>query len=177
MSYLLWARGSTVEAAAQLRPGQVLRVGRRATCDLVLHPEFIAPFHAEIAHEGAVVRIRYLYKHHGGIRLNGERCQAGMLLAPGDELWIRHNKLWLEDPPGVDPAWLAWNGGVVSRLAQVAYHDRRLLEGLREPSRPAVLADALEDAGCGDTRLLGGLRGQRPPAWQMWVAELLAGRS
>jgi hypothetical protein len=40
----------------------------------------------------------------------------------------------------------------------------------------SLLADALEDAGCGDVSLLGGLRGQGAPVWQMWVAELLAER-
>ncbi len=40
--------------------------------------------------------------------------------------------------------------------------DPGLPEGTLEPSRLAVLADALEDAGCGDAELLGHLRGPGP---------------
>src|SRR5262245_27543724 len=57
-------------------------------------------------------------------------------------------------PVAVDPAWLAWNDGVLCKLAQAAY-DRQLPAGTLDPSRLAVLADALEEAGCTDADLLG----------------------
>jgi hypothetical protein len=78
--------------------------------------------------------------------------------------WRRHSLLVREvfgnpfRPAAVDPAWLAWNGGVVVRLARAAYEERRLLTGLLDNARLAVLADALEEAGCADGQILGHLR-------------------
>jgi hypothetical protein len=62
----------------------------------------------------------------------------------------------------VDPAWLAWNAGTVRRLAEAAYEQRALPDGTLDTARLAVLADALEEAGCGDAELLGHLRGPGP---------------
>src|SRR5262249_16783875 len=44
------------------------------------------------------------------------------------------------------------NGTV--RLAQAAYEERELPSGRLDPTRLAVLADALKDAGCTEARLL-----------------------
>jgi hypothetical protein len=79
--------------------------------------------------------------------------------------------------PALDPAWLAWHDGAVTRLARAAYEDRRLPEGTLDPARLAVLADALEDAGCTDTALLGHLRGQGPHVRGCWAVDLLLGKS
>jgi uncharacterized membrane protein len=49
--------------------------------------------------------------------------------------------------PRLDPAWLAWNGGLISKLAQAIYTERRFLD-------LPVLGDALEEAGCSDEPLL-----------------------
>lgn len=54
--------------------------------------------------------------------------------------------------------WLRWNGGIVPRLAQAAYDERRQ-DGTLDPDRLAVLADALEEAGCDDDEILFHLRG------------------
>jgi hypothetical protein len=53
----------------------------------------------------------------------------------------------------VEPAWLAWSGGTVVRLAAAVYADRRFRD-------LPVLADALEEAGCTDAAILGHLREQ-----------------
>jgi hypothetical protein len=50
--------------------------------------------------------------------------------------------------PPSDLAWLAWNDGLIPRLAEAAYRERELPSGLLAPARLAVLADALEEAGC-----------------------------
>ncbi len=78
--------------------------------------------------------------------------------------------------PALDPAWLAWHDGAVPQLARVAYEDRRLPEGTLEPGRLAVLADALEDAGCGDADLLGHLRGSGPHVRGCWAVDLILGK-
>jgi hypothetical protein len=75
--------------------------------------------------------------------------------------------------PAVDPAWLAWHDGSVSRLAQAAYEERRLPEGTLDPARLGVLADALEDAGCADADLLGHLRVPGPHVRGCWAVDLL----
>jgi hypothetical protein len=69
----------------------------------------------------------------------------------------------------VDPAWLTWGGGLVRRLAQSIYEERRF-GGL------PVLADALEEAGCDDADLLGHLRGPGPHVRGCWAVDLLLGK-
>jgi hypothetical protein len=75
--------------------------------------------------------------------------------------------------PAVDLAWLAWQGGTVRGLARAAYEERRLPDGALDPHRLALLADALEDAGCTDPDLLGHLRGPAPHVRGCWAVDLL----
>jgi hypothetical protein len=79
--------------------------------------------------------------------------------------------------PVVDPAWLAWRGGIVRELAQAAYKERRLPEGTLDPARLAELADALEQSGCEYADLLGHLRGPGPHVRGCWVLDLILGKS
>ncbi len=79
--------------------------------------------------------------------------------------------------PAVDPAWLAWRGGVVRELARAAYEERRLPDGMFVPARLAALADALEDAGCTDADLLGHLRGPGSHVRGCWAVDLVVGKS
>src|SRR5205823_10487 len=60
-------------------------------------------------------------------------------------------------PATVSPAWLTWHDGLVVRLAQAAYDQRNLPSGLLDNQRLAVLADALEEAGCTNAEILGHL--------------------
>jgi hypothetical protein len=76
-------------------------------------------------------------------------------------------------PAALDPSWLAWNGGTLPKLAAAAYEDRRLPEGTLDPVRLALVADALEDAGCADRELLGHLRGPGPHVRGCWAVDLL----
>jgi hypothetical protein len=73
----------------------------------------------------------------------------------------------------VDASWRTWNGGLVVALAQAAYEDRQLPLGLLAPDRLAVLADALEDAGCRDAGLTEHLRGPGPHVRGCWVIDRL----
>jgi hypothetical protein len=74
-------------------------------------------------------------------------------------------------------AWLTWNGGTVRDLARAAYQEPRLPEGTLDPARLAVLADALEDAGCSDAELLGHLRGPGPHVRGCWAVDLVLSKS
>jgi hypothetical protein len=77
----------------------------------------------------------------------------------------------------VDPSWLRWNGGTVARLAQAAYQDRQLPGGHLDRARLAVLADALEEAGCADAGLLSHLRSPGPHVRGCAVIDALLGKS
>jgi hypothetical protein len=54
-------------------------------------------------------------------------------------------------------------------VAQAIYDERAF-------DRLAVLADALEDAGCRDAGLIGHLRGPRPHARGCWAVDVLLGK-
>jgi hypothetical protein len=69
----------------------------------------------------------------------------------------------------VDPSWLAWNGGLLLRMAQRSYDERRFGE-------LPVLADALEEAGCTDPALLGHCWGPGKHVRGCWVLDLLLGK-
>jgi hypothetical protein len=76
----------------------------------------------------------------------------------------------------IDPAWLTWKSGVVVRIAQAAYDNRQLPCGTLVPARLAVLADALEEAGCADAEVLGHLRSPGPHARGCWALDLILGK-
>jgi hypothetical protein len=65
----------------------------------------------------------------------------------------------------------------VLALAKVAYDEREMPAGTLDASRLAVLADALEEAGCTDADLLGHLRGPGPHVRGCWAVDLLLGKS
>lgn len=80
-------------------------------------------------------------------------------------------------PAALDPSCLAWNNGTIPRLAQAAYEERQLPRDHLDPTRLAVLADALEEAGCSDLHLLEHLRGPGPHYRGCWPLDLLLGKS
>ena len=68
----------------------------------------------------------------------------------------------------VAPSWLAWNGGTIRGMARAIYDERAF-------DRLPVLADALEEAGCTNTEILGHCREPGPHARGCWVVDLLLG--
>ena len=64
----------------------------------------------------------------------------------------------------------------VVALAQAAYEQRVLPAGHLDPARLAVLADALEEAGCADAGLLGHLRSQGPHVRGCWALDMILGK-
>jgi hypothetical protein len=71
----------------------------------------------------------------------------------------------------------AWQSPQVVGLAQAAYEERELPAGTLDVARLAVLADALEDAGCDQPELLNHLRGPAPHVRGCWVVDLVLGKS
>jgi hypothetical protein len=80
-------------------------------------------------------------------------------------------------PPRIELGWLLWNDGIVGRLAEAAYQERQLPSGHLDPARLAVLADALEDAGCAEPTLLSHCRdGGAVHVRGCFVLDLLLGK-
>ena len=61
-------------------------------------------------------------------------------------------------------------------LAQTAYEERVLPGGHLDPARLAVLADALEEAGCTDAEILDHLRGPGSHVRGCWALDLVLGK-
>ena len=73
-------------------------------------------------------------------------------------------------PVVLDPAWRT---PTVTALARAAYEERELPAGTLDVARLAILADALEDAGCGDEQILDHLRGPGPHVRGCFVLDAL----
>jgi hypothetical protein len=78
--------------------------------------------------------------------------------------------------PTLDPSWALWNDGIVKRMAEAAYQERELPSGNLDAARLAVLADALEEAGCADVDVLAHLRGGGLHVRGCWVLDWVTGR-
>jgi hypothetical protein len=120
---------------------------------------------SEVAHS-AYLLLHALTRQHARAALRAWaagviRCVWGTLPSP---------------PVSLDPAWLAWNGRLVPRLAEDAYEERRLHEGALDAARLAVLADALQEAGCTDEAILSHLRSPGPHVRGCWAIDLILGR-
>ena len=79
-------------------------------------------------------------------------------------------------PVAFNTAWSPWNNGTVSKLAQAAYDDRQLPSGHLDAVRLAILADALEEAGCQGTAILEHCRGPGPHVRGCWALDLILGK-
>ena len=78
---------------------------------------------------------------------------------------------------GIAPAWLSWNNGTAVKLANAAYEERRLPDGVLDPARIGVLADALEDAGCTNDAMLHHCRQSADHVRGCWVVDAILGKS
>jgi hypothetical protein len=76
----------------------------------------------------------------------------------------------------LEPSVLTWNAACIPRLAQASYEDRQLPSGQLDTARLAVLADALEDAGCDNADILAHCRSDGPHVRGCWVVDLLLGK-
>jgi hypothetical protein len=66
---------------------------------------------------------------------------------------------------------------MVTGKAQGAYDSRSLPEGRIDLASLSILADALEDVGCADAKLMSHLRGPGPHVRGCWVLDLVLGKS
>src|SRR5262249_51534281 len=73
-------------------------------------------------------------------------------------------------PLAIDPTWLSWKAGIVSELARAIYDERTF-------DRMPFLGDALEEAGCGDPKILAHCRAEAVHVRGCWLVDLLLGKS
>jgi hypothetical protein len=71
---------------------------------------------------------------------------------------------------------IAWRTPTVIALATAAYEERHLPAGTFDMQRLAILADALEDAGCTNDQLVAHLREPSLHVRGCWVVDLLLGK-
>lgn len=76
-------------------------------------------------------------------------------------------------PVTIEQAWRSWNDGTVVKLAQALYEEREIPSGYLDVGRLAILADALEEAGCANDNILSHCRGPGPHVRGCWVVDLL----
>lgn len=115
-------------------------------------------------------------------------AEAVLLLLPADpRLGDSEKKAWCDlvrdifgprpfKPLTVDPSVLRWNDRAVVKLAQAAYDNRHPKRGTLDNIRLAVLADALEEAGCADQEILSHCRSRNDHVRGCWVIDLLLGK-
>jgi hypothetical protein len=147
----------------------------RATMALVGGEEFAADIVAreaaeELARNAVRVRKRKGFRHgtlagtYDGMR--AEEAAQSLLLRD-----VVGNPF--RPSPDLGDVWLA---GIVWKVGDAAYERRSLPSGALDPSRLAVLADALEEAGCTDPTILGHLRGPGPHVRGCWAMDLVLGK-
>ena len=71
---------------------------------------------------------------------------------------------------------LAWNERTVVRLAQRIYVERPLPDGTLDTTRLAILADALEEAGCPNEEVLSHCRSSNNHVRGCWVIDQILGK-
>lgn len=80
--------------------------------------------------------------------------------------------------PALAPSVRSWNDGLAVHLAHAAYEERVMPAGTLDPDRLAVLADALEDAGCDNEEILSHLRQQGVSHYRgCWALDLLLAKT
>jgi hypothetical protein len=106
----------------------------------------------------------------GTLILTTRRAWTDKLVAP-DKLMGLARDLFGHPfrPVVIEPAWLAWNGGTVARLAEAIYVNRDF-------DRLPILADALEEAGCADADLLQHCRSREEHARGCWAVDAILGK-
>jgi hypothetical protein len=104
---------------------------------------------------------------HPGPRENTEEEKARICN------WVRDMFNRFRSAVIIEPGWLAWNNGTVKLLAKAAYEERERLSGYLDRARLAVLADAVQEAGCDDEDLVTHLRAEGPHVRGCWALDLL----
>jgi hypothetical protein len=170
------------QTGADARPFEEISV-RQWAAAAVGHAAMLQPYQAAGQH--------YAAAHALGLAARLQRYSPGRRVPNASADWdriaaaeFRAQANLLRDVFGnpfrkvaIDPTWLAWNNRTVARIAEEASAARDPSSGALSPAHLAILADALEEAGCTNQAVLAHLRGPGPHVLGCWVVGALAGRS
>jgi hypothetical protein len=73
------------------------------------------------------------------------------------------------EPVAVNSTWLRWQAGVIVKMAEAIYSEHRFAE-------MPILGDALEEAGCSDSRILEHCRRHPEHARGCWLLDAILGK-
>jgi hypothetical protein len=140
-----------------------------------LHAALLAYHLATGAEEVPPERLAALAALNGSAAASwqGPAAQAAEERAQADLLRCLFGPRPLRPPPPPALAVLTWGDGLIPRLARAAYDSRLLPGGELDAARLTVLADALEESGCGDAELVLHLRGPGPHVRGCFVIDLI----
>jgi hypothetical protein len=82
----------------------------------------------------------------------------------------------IDHSPKIEPLWLAWSGNTIPRIARSIYDGRRRRSGTFDNRHLAILADALEEAGCTDADILDHCRKGGEHFRGCWLIDLILAR-
>jgi hypothetical protein len=170
----IWTESFHVAAGGDWQSARVTPVGLIAdSCRRAVRPSGrITPRVVGLAAEGLA---RLATEDTGGTSAASPQWKAEMRVQV-DFLHELFGNPFRPSPP-LPPAVLAWNDRTIPRLAQAIYEERKMPEGTFDPARLAILADALEEAGCTNADILSHLRGPGPHVRGCWVVDLILGKS
>ena len=128
---------------------------------------------------GARMRVTKTSPRGAEVLIERGTLHANVVHTGSDTRWAVHAD-WLRDivpnpflPPLRIPRWRTKD---LIELAQTAYEKRHLPSGHLDADRLAVLADAVEEAGCQEAVVLDHLRSPGPHLRGCWAVDLLLGK-
>jgi hypothetical protein len=153
-----------VEAAERFADGKITRKALNAARRKV--PTEYAGLDEEIAPTAA----SYTVFPTGEAAAHGAAEATFLLGAEAGRSWQEALRRDIFPPKGVavKAEWLAANDGAVAKLAAAIYEERDF-------ERLPILADALEEAGCANRKVLAHLRGPGPHVRGCWPVDLCLG--
>jgi hypothetical protein len=127
------------------------------------------------------------------MRLANQACSSHIQEEVGSFCWgLNHVASLQGEPPSVSHTSLllcifgnafrpvtldpAWQTSTIVALAHAAYDNRILPAGTLDPARLAVLADALEEAGCDNADILIHCRQPGAHVRGCWVVDMILGK-
>jgi hypothetical protein len=168
---------TAVEAAERFADGRIGWEELAAVAHTLPYPAFESEGAAEDACAAAWAACAERGWDAASVAFEAAGCavwaEAGAVAAAGDAEFRLHCQ-FLHDlfgnrfrpTPFIDPAWLAWDGGAVQRLARAIY-DNRSFDDM------PLLADVLGRAGCTDQDLLAHCRKPAEHVRGCWALDLL----
>jgi hypothetical protein len=124
--------------------------------------------HCEVGRDGCGAWVRD-NRSRSGTYLNDRQIEGRCRVLPGDVVRVPDFQMRVGWDFEVHPEWLRWEGGLIVSLVREVWDEKDCTVSL-------ILADALEDAGCGEAGILRHLRGPGLHADGCWALDALLRR-